>query len=245
MQRVKKRIFSGSVCEQEIYTIPDRANVKTASYKPRIKDDAEREQHKLGISRRRHRRLFNENFSPSSLYSTLTFDMKSEVHSSEECKYIRDIFIRKLKRKYPNAVIFAYYGMGKNTHRFHIHMVSEGVPEEFLREKWIYGDVTRIEHLRENCRYNGRDHGHDYTGLADYLFDHWLPEFGGHRWKMTKNARQPKAETPTKALRTYSEDKPPKAPRGYIYVDFKSNKYGLMIFKYVKIPPNMSPKKSE
>lgn len=28
MQRVKRRIFSGVVCEQEVYTVSDRANIK-------------------------------------------------------------------------------------------------------------------------------------------------------------------------------------------------------------------------
>ena len=236
MQRVKKRIFSGSVCEQEIYTVPDRVNVKTASYKPRFKDASEREQHKLGISRRKHARLVNENFSPSSLYGTFTFDIENEVHTAEECKQIRELFIRRLKRAYPNAVIFAYIGKGKTTHRYHIHTLTEGIPEEVLSAKWTFGDIRRIEPLRAHNFYDGRDHGQDYTGLANYLFEHWLPEFGGHRWRMTKNARQPKADTPTVAARAYSEDKPPKAPKGYILVDFKSTHYGYMIFKYVRLP---------
>ena len=74
MQRVKRRIFSGVVCEQEVYTVSDRANIKKAEPRPRFKDDEERAQHRIGISKRKHQRLVNENFSPLSLYSTLTFD---------------------------------------------------------------------------------------------------------------------------------------------------------------------------
>ena len=45
MQRVKRRIFSGVVCEQEVYTVSDRANIKKAEPRPRFKDDEERAQH--------------------------------------------------------------------------------------------------------------------------------------------------------------------------------------------------------
>ena len=81
MQRVKRRIFSGVVCEQEVYTVSDRANIKKAEPRPRFKDDEERAQHRIGISKRKHQRLGNEKFSPLSLYSTLTFDDDSEVHT--------------------------------------------------------------------------------------------------------------------------------------------------------------------
>ena len=50
MQRVKRRIFSGVVCEQEVYTVSDRANIKKAEPRPRFKDDEERAQHRIGIS---------------------------------------------------------------------------------------------------------------------------------------------------------------------------------------------------
>lgn len=69
MQRVKRRIFSGVVCEQEVYTVSDRTNIKKAEPRQRFKDDEERAQHRIGISKRKHQRLVNENFSPLSLYS--------------------------------------------------------------------------------------------------------------------------------------------------------------------------------
>ncbi len=52
MQRVKRRIFSGVVCEQEVYTVSDRTNIKKAEPRPRFKDDEERAQHRIGISKR-------------------------------------------------------------------------------------------------------------------------------------------------------------------------------------------------
>ena len=98
MQRVKRRIFSGVVCEQEVYTVSDRANIKKAEPRPRFKDDEERAQHRIGISKRKHQRLVNENFSPLSLYSTLTFDDDSEVHTFSEARRIRDNYFRRLQR---------------------------------------------------------------------------------------------------------------------------------------------------
>lgn len=238
MKQVKRRIFAGTVCEQIAYLVPDTANIKKYKPRPRFADDAERDRHKLGISRRNHARNFNANFSPSSLYATLTFDQENEVHEAEEAKRIRRNFIRTLKRKYPDAVIFAYIGWGKSTHRMHIHMVSEGVPEDYISEKWRYGKVNRISHLREHNYYDGVDHGQDYTGLANYLFDHWVPEIGGHRWMQTKNARKPETEDATEVhvRGGYTEKRTPPAPKGYTLVETRATKYGLLYYKYIYLP---------
>ena len=144
MQRVKRRIFSGAVCEQEVFNISDRlTDIKKAEPRPRFKTEEEREQHRIGISRRKHARLVNENFSPRSLYSTLTLDDENEVHTFKEAKRIRDLFVRRLKYAFPDAVIFIYLGRGKNTNRIHVHMLSDGVPEEAIKKQWIYGSIVR------------------------------------------------------------------------------------------------------
>lgn len=170
MQRVKRRIFSGVVCEQEVYTVSDRANIKKAEPRPRFKDDEERAQHRIGISKRKHQRLVNENFSPLSLYSTLTFDDDSEVHTFSEARRIRDNYFRRLQRACPDAKIIIYMGRGKSTNRIHFHMISDGIPEETISGKWNDGSVIHIRHLREHNYYNGVDYGQDYTGLADLSF---------------------------------------------------------------------------
>lgn len=151
MQRVKRRIFSGVVCEQEVYTVSDRANIKKAEPRPRFKDDEERAQHRIGISKRKHQRLVNENFSPLSLYSTLTFDDDSEVHTFSEARRIRDNYFRRLQRACPDAKIIIYMGRGKSTNRIHFHMISDGIPEETISGKWNDGSVIHIRHLRETC----------------------------------------------------------------------------------------------
>lgn len=236
MKRVKRRIFAGAVCEQEVYTVSDRANVKTAEPRPRFKNEEERVKHRLEISRRLHRRIVNENFSPKSLYSTLTFDDESEVHTFCEAKRIRDNFVKRLKRACPDAKIIIYMGRGKSTSRIHFHMLSDGVPEEIVVGKWTDGEVVHVRHLRTHNFYDGVDCGQDYSGLADYLFNHWTEEQGGHRWKGTRNLCKPEKENPVVALRNYSETKPPRAPKGYKLVEARSTAWGYLYFKFVKEP---------
>ena len=234
VQRIKRRIFSGVVCEQEVFSVSSKIkDIKTAEPRQRFKTDEEREQHKLGISKRKHARMVNENFSPRSLYSTLTMDDEHEVHTFKDAKRTRDLFIRRLRYKMPAAQISIYMGRGKNTHRIHFHMLSDGVPEALIREQWKAGNVLRIEPMREHNYYNGVDYGQDYTGLANYLFDHWTVEQGGHRWKQTNNLRKPDKETPTIIKRVYTEKNPPRPPKGYKFVESRSTKFGYLYFKYV------------
>ena len=217
-----------------MYYISDKVKSrKDAKPRLRFKSEEEREAHKLSMSKRKHRRNFNENFRPTSLYSTLTFDNENEVHTWSEANYIKELYLRRLRYAYPEAVIFFYKGRGKSTHRIHFHMVSEGISEELIRKQWIYGEVVEVNHLREHNYYQGVDHGQDYTGLADYLFDHWTPEQGGKRWYQTRNARRPEREEPKEIKRAYSEDKPPTPPKGYKMVESRGTKYGYMYFKYV------------
>lgn len=237
MKRIKKRIFSGTVCEQIVFNTSDRVrNIKEAKPRPRFKTQEEREQHKLLISRRRHARLINENMDTSGHYSTLTFNNEYEVHTFEEARIVRDRFFRRLKYYAPDAVIFIYMGRGKATGRIHFHMISKGVSEDIIRKNWFYGSVVRVESLRAHNYYNGADYGQDYTGLANYCFDHWTEEVGGHRWKATRNIRQPEEEAAKEVKRNYTTEKPPKPPKGYILVEASANKYGYLYFKYVKQP---------
>ena len=244
MRRVKKRTFSGVVCEQEVYDIPDRIkDVRNAKPpRPRFKTEEEREQHRIGISRRKHTRLVNSNFTHNSLYSTLTLSNQFEVHTFEEAEKIRKNFMKRIKRKFPDARMMIYMGRGKSTHRIHFHMLSDGVPEEAIRQKWNLGNIIRIDHLKEHNYNDGIDCGEDYTGLANYLFDHWTPEQGRKRWSATQNLIKPEEEAPKEIKREYTETKAPLAPKGYILVESKSTKYGYLYFKYVKKPPKKSRK---
>lgn len=247
---VKRKIFSGPIIEQLVYNVPD-GTPNIEDYDPdkqlrkRFRDEEERAAFLKEISRRVHFRNFMANFSPTSLYSTLTFDDENEVHTFREAKRIRRNFCRVLQYAYPDAVFFIYMGRGKSTNRIHFHMVSEGIPEDFISRKWKYGTIKRIEHLRKHNYYDGVDHGQDYTGLANYLFNHWTPEVGGHRWFQTKNARKPDRR-PAKEVHirgSYSAKRPPRAPKGYQLVETKTTKYGYHYFKYVWMPPKPKEKR--
>lgn len=233
--RAKRRIFSGSVCEQEVYTVPDRTrNVKKAEPRPRFSCKEEYDEFKRQIARRNFARKVNATFSPQSLYITLTLDRENEAHTYEEADAIINPFWRRLRRLNPNAQMVLAKGYGKRTSRIHFHMIVNGITEEQIREKWNAGRVARIEHLREHNYYNGVDHGRDYTGLANYLFDHWEPEQGKNHYKGTKNLCEPEREAATEVKRAYSENKPLRPPKGYKLVEVKTTKYGYMCFKYVK-----------
>ena len=249
IKTMKRRIFAGNTCDQIVYNLPEGIR-KPKGYDPekperqRFKDEAERARHREYISRTNFVRLVNANMAPGDLYVTLTFDNDWEVHTFEEARRVRYNYIRTLLRKYPDAVIFAVMGRGKNTDRIHFHMLVKGIHEEFIVKKWKYGKIRRVAALREHCWYEGIDHGADYTGLANYMFDHWKEEQGGHRWFQTKNVKQPEKETPTEVRVTggYSEKRPPVAPKGFKLVSVKATPYGYFLFKYVMIPPKPSRK---
>lgn len=236
MKTVKKRIFSGTVLEQEVFPVSDRTETKKAQPRPRFKTPEERKQHRDNISKTRHRRLVNANCSPETLYSTLTFSDEYEVHTFSEARKIRDNYFRRLVRSCPGAVIFLYMGRGKGTNRIHFHMLSNGIPESTIKEKWHEGNIFHCKNLRENNRYEGIDCGRDYTGIADYLWKHWTEEQGGHRWKATRNLMLPDVEAATEVKRRYGEKKPPKAPPGYKLVAVHSTEWGYFNFKYVCFP---------
>lgn len=246
MRRVKQRVDSGVVCEQMVFNLPEGRKLKASEPRFRFETQEEREKHNLGISKRHHARLVNTNFGPGSIYGTLTMDDGHEVHTFDEARRIRDNYIKRIRREYPDARLILYMGRGKSTRRIHFHILSEGVPAEALEKKWKEGTVVRLDHLREHNYYNGVDHGQDYTGLANYLFDHWTSEQGGrNRFRPTKNLKQPRREKPKTVLREYSEKRPPRTPKGYVLVEARTTPYGLHYFKYVKTPPPRKRKKSE
>lgn len=240
MERVKTRIFAGAVCEQYVYNRRSGAQGKSLP-RPRFRDEDERAAHRDGISRRRNARLINNSFGPTSYYSTLTFSAEWEVHTAADCRRERDAFYRRLRRRYPEAKIYIVYGQGKHTARYHLHLITDGIPPEEIVQLWGRGDVADCRALRRHNWYRGkdgilRDHGQDYTGLANYLFGHWQPKFGGHRWKATKNCRLPEPEEPQEVKRKYTVNKPPRPPKGYVLTEARQTAYGYIYYKYVAIP---------
>lgn len=236
MRRVKRRIFAGSVCEQIVYSVSDRVDVKKAKPRLRFKDDAERAAHRDAIARRRFARMINANHGPSSLYSTLTFDVEHEVYLWADAKRIRTRYRKLLQREFPDARIVIVMGRGKSTSRIHFHMITRDIPAEAIRRLWEYGDIVECKPLRRHNRYNGVDCGQDYTGLANYLFDHWTEEQGGHRYMATRNHVKPEAEAPQEVKREYTEERAPQPPKGYKLVEAKSTSFGYIYYKYIFDP---------
>lgn len=171
------------------------------------------------------------------LHETQFREARLRIHDFPTAKRELDNYIRRLRRKYPNARIVAVMGRGKSTHRIHFHAIIEGVPEDFIREKWDGGEIVRIEHLKEHVKYDGVDHGQDYTSLAVYLFEHWTPDQGKKRWTATQNLLKPEHEKPTPVLRRYNENKPPRPPKGYVFVESRATQYGFLYYKYVREIP--------
>lgn len=242
MKRHKRRLFAGQVCEQYIYSVSDTADGKTSRpRKPRFSCPEEREKFNAEISRRKFARLVNHNFSPASLYSTLTMDDAHEIYTAADARRVRDNYVRRLLHKFPDARLVIVYGRGKSTARMHLHMISDGIPEEEIGRLWRQGSVIEVRQLRAHNYYieedgSKVDHGQDYTALANYLHGHWQKDFGGHRYKASRTCRKPEPEPATEAVREYSLKHPPIAPRGYILVEARVTQYGFLYFKYVRDP---------
>ena len=270
--------YSGVVLEKECYYGTGWRGALSSFPRPpreRFGSQEEREKHREQMSRRHHIRMVNANFEPGDLYLTLGFDAQHEVENYENARRVRDNFVRRLRYRYPDAVIFIYMGRGHMGERIHFHALVKGVAWKYIWKQWPYARRKRLEGeepkpiekmpdviapgevfikdgirfcgLREKNVYEGVNCGADYTGIADYLFDHWTPEQGGHRWKMTRNAKHPEREEDTseseEVLRQYTVDNPPPAPRGYIWVESRSTPYGYLYFKYVKEPPKRKKKR--
>lgn len=236
--QVKRRIFSGVVCEQEVYSVSTNRKRVSRDAVPRIRfqSEEERQRHKDGISRRRFVQLVNANFSPTSFYSTMTFDAEHEIYTFQDARRIRDNYVRRLKYVNPDAVICVVMGRGKSTSRIHLHLITEGIDARDLIRLWPFGDVVECKRLRAHNYYNGIDYGQDYTALATYLWNHWTPEQGGHRYKFTRNAKRPIEERPTEPVQPYSLMRPPRPPRGYALVEAWQTEYGYSYFKYIRVP---------
>lgn len=252
MQSVKRRTYSGSVLEVEVYALNRQPKNMKSVNEPRLRfhDEAERRAHRDNISRRKFIRIVNTNFGPTSFYITLTFDDENECHSFRDARKLRDRYIRRIRNHYPDGRLVCVMGRGKSTDRIHIHMIADGFPQDFLLKQWTYGDVAACSALKEHNYYmdgsGGRvDRGKDYTALAVYLWEHWTPEQGGHRWKGTRNLIPPEREEMTQCRRNYTKEKPPRVPEGYVLVEVQMTKYGYKNFRYVLMPERQELKTSK
>ena len=56
--------------------------------------------------------------------------------------------------------------------------------------------------------------------------------------------KKPEREPSVPVKRNYTEDKPPRPPKGYILVESKATQYGYLYFKYVRKPEPVRRKKT-
>lgn len=235
MKRVKKRRDSGCVCEQIVYNAPDRADVRTYKKRIRFRDAEQYAIFKDQCGRKRFAQMINANYTPSSFKGTLTFSDAEEIFYFADAKRICSIYVRRIRRRCPDAKIIIVMGRGKSTARIHFHFLMDGVPEDVIRSAWTWGEIVECKHLREHNYYDGVDHGRDYTGIANYYWDHWTPEQGGHHYYATRNHDAPQDEPAEEIRREYTPEKPPRTPKGYKLVESKATPFGFLYFKYVKI----------
>lgn len=233
MKRVKTRIFAGNVCEIAVWNMADGERISLSVKRERFASPEQYEEFKKAQAMRRFVRMVNANHGPSSMKGTLTFSDDCELYSFKDARRIRSIYVRRIRRRCPDAKIIIVMGRGKSTARIHFHYIMAGVPEDVIRSCWSWGDIVECKHLREHCIYDGVDHGQDYTGLAEYYFKHWTPEQGGHHYYATRNHVQPKPEKPVEIKREYTRAKPPKAPKGYVFVEHRGTEFGYQCFKYI------------
>ena len=234
----KIRIYSGGVCEQIVFPVSDRAARanKLNMPRPRFRDREERIAHREAVALKKLVRLVNANFAPGDLFVTLTCDDNHIVHTFDEARAELRRYIRRLRRRYPNAVIVATIGRCDTTGRIHFHLIIKGIPEEVIRGEWRCGEVDDVDPLWEHCYYDGKDHGADYTGLARYLFAQWTEEQSGHHhYYVSRTARQPEHESPTLCKREYTLAKPPYM-RHYRLIDAYADRFGRLFFTYLWAP---------
>lgn len=190
-KRWKKRIFSGQVCEQIVWTASSRASSGKPPH-PHFRTEQEREAHRMQIARRHCAALVNCNFTTDGYFMTLTFDEENEIETFADANRERDNFRRRLTYRCPDAKYMIFMGRGKSTSRIHFHVIAENVTPEDIEKAWKLGSVKRIEHLRDhNHLPDGTDVGRDFTQVAVYCFNHWKAEQGGHYYSRSKNLVQP------------------------------------------------------
>ena len=234
-KQVEKRTYAGQTLDIDCFPAITHRTGGFDKARPRFANDEERAEHRRGISRRRNAQLVNENCTPTGWYCTLTYDQGHEAHTFAEAKRDRRNFVRAIQRRCKDAKLFIYVGRGKNTRRIHFHMIAQDIDDATIRECWKYGNVDHIEHLREECRdAQGRSIGRDYTALANYCFDHWTEEIGGHYYFHTNNLREPVVEELRECEQDYSTGIIPEAPVGYELISVKSTNYGYLHFHFAR-----------
>lgn len=255
MPNCKRVTRSGAVYEVEFYPVSETVRDFSKS-KPKpvnVRTDEEKARYNNHKSEKHFVRIVNTNFTSAAYYITLTYDNEHLPSSYTEAVKNLDNYIRRLRYSNPYAKIVAVTGHGSRSGRLHHHLIVSGVSECDILSKWTFGEIAKVEHLRKDNYYNGINHGEDFTALAIYLHQHTPTEHKGKRWRQTKSIQPPVQEKAKQVERVYSPERPPKAPKGFMFVEARTSDYyksGYVYFKYVRevqeplnIQPNFSKRK--
>lgn len=137
------------------------------------KSDERREEYKQRTKYRNVgtvKRLISANFNHKSLFLTLTFDpVKNLVDSSKSANILTKLFIKRLKKMYPD-IKFLYVLEKHKSGLYHVHFVCNlpFIPQPTLLRLWAYG-LVRIVKLYKSI------------SAGSYLAKYITKDFGGSR----------------------------------------------------------------
>lgn len=231
--RCRRKVKSGSVLEVEYYNLPDGTRMPSDK-EPRplsSRTDEQRADDLMRRSLRRFIRIVNANFNRDSWYVTLTYRDDVLPASEGEARKELDKYIRRLQYAYPSIRIVAVTGRGDRSGRLHHHLIIDGIGVKDITDKWLMGDVARVEQLRAHNYILGVDCGEDYTGLATYLHGH-AQDRKGKRWKQTRTVMQPDIQPAKECKRECTPDKPTKI-KGYRFCEVHTTDWGYVCYKYI------------
>lgn len=199
MAKYKRTVRGGRLVASVLYTRPeagDSERVRAAKSRATTKARAA-----LNLKQTRQNLEFTmaENFRPSDLFVTLTFDKAHNPKDRKEViaafrKFIRAL--RKHRRARGEDVKYIYTVEGKHgDKRLHIHLVLNATAEddlEVIKSLWVYGEQVDIDTIGE---YGTESTG--YAARSRYMTkerqDGNLP-VGAKSWTGSRNLKKPKVE---------------------------------------------------
>ena len=179
----EKRYHCGEYLEVDVYPVFEYQRGRSKKRKPTSETQQKLNQRN---SERKLIRLLNTNFTHRDIRFDLTYNEDNYPESAQDAQRQMQNFLRRVKRyrkrnNLPELKYVAVTEEGKNTKRFHHHIVmSGGVDINTLAEIWGKG-YTTAKPLQFD------DSG--ITGIAKYLIKDPIL---GKRWCGSKNLERPK-----------------------------------------------------
>ena len=176
------------------------------------------------------------NFGKGDLFVTLTYGSGKEPPSYDAAVKKLENFFRRIKYKYPYAVLIGITARGKNCGRLHHHALIKGITSKQAEACWKCGfsDVRSIESQQEQ-----RGELDTMRKISAYMFGQ-IPadrKTGAGRWR-SRNVISPREEKPTKLSETeaaaFTRSHAPDIG-GYVWIETKVNECsGDITYYYVR-----------